>query len=326
MVDGSSMNYRPLDLTASERLSRSSFPLLEGLACRLERELRNLIIQELGSAGAEAKWKISAQKFRDITPKLPSGSQFHLYRLPPLSGTSILVIYPDFREQIINCSLGGKSGGRSLSKTKSAIQGENKNKSKRATSTAHLSQFEQRILGKFALKVIERFEAVFSNELPLTTRYLQAEYNPLTLQVINPTELCYRIEYFSPESDSLPTNATANLEFITPTITFAPYREKLSKGSYLLTEAHDAQTATRTREAIENTILKTSIELRAVLGTAKVKYRDLMTLKAGDIIPLNGKPNSIELQVEGLPRFEATLGTQSGHQAVVISRRKADFK
>lgn len=65
------------------------------------------------------------------------------------------------------------------------------------------------------------------------------------------------------------------------------------------------------RWAPETTLAPLVVPLQAVVGSAAVEVRDLMSLEAGDVLVL-GQPaeRPIELRASGLPlRFEALLGT-----------------
>ena len=52
--------------------------------------------------------------------------------------------------------------------------------------------------------------------------------------------------------------------------------------------------------------------------TADISVRDLMKLKAGDIIPIN-MPKALDICVENLPVFRGTFGVSSGRNALRIS-------
>ncbi|MDP2057002.1 MAG: FliM/FliN family flagellar motor switch protein, partial [Thiobacillus sp.] len=61
------------------------------------------------------------------------------------------------------------------------------------------------------------------------------------------------------------------------------------------------------------------VEIVADLGTAEVSLRDIVDMKAGDIIPLN-IPQTIEAKVDGVPVMECAYGKFNGQYTLRVEK------
>ncbi len=63
-------------------------------------------------------------------------------------------------------------------------------------------------------------------------------------------------------------------------------------------------------------------QLVADLGTARVSLRDIVNLKAGDVIPLDIPP-TVEAKVDGVPVMECAYGKFNGQYTLRVERMLA---
>ncbi len=85
-------------------------------------------------------------------------------------------------------------------------------------------------------------------------------------------------------------------------------------------EPVDAQRDARRREQIVETLSESSIELRAVFAELTLDMQEVMSLKVGDIIPLDKKlTDDITIVVDDVPWFKAKLGQTNIKKAVKIT-------
>lgn len=61
------------------------------------------------------------------------------------------------------------------------------------------------------------------------------------------------------------------------------------------------------------------VELVADLGTARVSLRDIVNLKAGDVIPLTIPP-TVEAKVDGVPVMECAYGKFNGQYTLRVEK------
>jgi flagellar motor switch protein FliM len=95
-----------------------------------------------------------------------------------------------------------------------------------------------------------------------------------------------------------------------------PIRDLLDAGLQSDRDARDDRWATSIRGDME----QAEIELHARLLEKRIAVRDLMKLKAGDIVPID-LPEEVTLCAEGVPLFRGQFGTTNGNNAIKLLRR-----
>ena len=85
-------------------------------------------------------------------------------------------------------------------------------------------------------------------------------------------------------------------------------------------EPVDAERDARRRDQIVETLSESSIELKAVFAELTLDMQEVMSLKVGDIIPLDKKlTDDITIEVDHVPWFKAKLGQTNIKKAVKIT-------
>jgi len=87
--------------------------------------------------------------------------------------------------------------------------------------------------------------------------------------------------------------------------------------------AHDrSQADERWSESLREELQQAPVELKGVLAEVPLSLRRLLTLQAGDLIPMD-LPDEVTLCVEEVPSFRGELGSHGGQLAVKIAKRIA---
>jgi flagellar motor switch protein FliM len=77
----------------------------------------------------------------------------------------------------------------------------------------------------------------------------------------------------------------------------------------------------RDTENITRNIMRSSIELRALLAETKLRLNDVLSLTEGDILTTDTPADAVvPLRFQGQPMLEGRLGELNGHRAVQIAR------
>jgi flagellar motor switch protein FliM len=95
-----------------------------------------------------------------------------------------------------------------------------------------------------------------------------------------------------------------------------PIRDLLDAGVQSDRDARDDRWATAIRGDMEHA----DVELHARLVEKRLAVRDLMKLKAGDIVPID-LPDEVTLCAEGVPLFRGEFGMANGNNAIKLLRR-----
>jgi flagellar motor switch protein FliM len=93
-----------------------------------------------------------------------------------------------------------------------------------------------------------------------------------------------------------------------------PMRELLDAGIQSDRIERDERWIGTMRQNIEQADLEVSSELTRT----RMNLRDLVQLKAGDVIPID-MPHSVEVCVEKVPIFRGEMGVANGRRAIKIS-------
>jgi flagellar motor switch protein FliM len=141
--------------------------------------------------------------------------------------------------------------------------------------------------------------------------YVGAEVNPQFANIVSPTELVV-VSTFSIGFDGL----GGELHVTLPYSMLEPIRELLDAGVQSDRDARDDRWATSIRADMEQAV----IELHAKLAEKRLAVRDLMKLKAGDIIPID-LPEEVSLCAEGVPLYQGQFGVANGNNAIKLLRR-----
>lgn len=89
-----------------------------------------------------------------------------------------------------------------------------------------------------------------------------------------------------------------------------------------LPKKDDPEVEERRKRSIMSTLEYSDLKVAAILGETEICLRDLLSLQAGDIIPLNTpvEQETVILNVENTPWFKGVLGTKKKKYAVKIEK------
>ena len=90
------------------------------------------------------------------------------------------------------------------------------------------------------------------------------------------------------------------------------------KGAFVVGENQDANSDWSRR--FKANLMESMVEIRGMLGTAKITGRDLLQMKKGDIIQLNEDyEHPVEILVEDVRKFWGMIGTHNSGRALQIT-------
>jgi flagellar motor switch protein FliM len=113
-------------------------------------------------------------------------------------------------------------------------------------------------------------------------------------------------------------NASGSVSIVIPYATIEPIKQKLSTGFQVESDQTDKRLWT---SIIQEQLLETQLEIKVNLGETEIKLRDLMTLKEGDVIPLDQDASGeFDIEVENIKKFKGYYGIHHGTVAVQVTR------
>jgi len=214
-----------------------------------------------------------------------------IFTMEPLRGSALMVIEADLSFGLIDCMLGGS--GKPLS------------------TLREFTYIEQRMIEKFAVQALEKFEKAWAKIYPVQASLRRTETKPEFVHLVNPNELVIII-VFSLKGGEF----SGNVHFCISYIMLEPIKDKLSSKF-------------RTQEDIERSwsvqlqglLMDTAVNLIAELGKTTYTVRNLLKLKVDDVLQLNtGPQDPITLNIGGIPKYQGFAGKIRGNRAVEITK------
>ena len=285
-----------LDLTSQERNLRGRLPGLELVVDRFVRGLRTSLGALLGQVPDLDVRGLELLKFARVTARLPQPVGLGVFRMPPLRGHGLLVATPALVSTLVQVFCGGAPG--------------------RTTPAAErdLSAIEQRVLERLGARVLHDLKEAFRPLAAIEFGGLDAETNPLFAAIAGPQDLVVLLEV----AVGIAGQAAPGLWLCLPNAALDPLRHRLQAGVSGEGEAPGAGFGDRLRAALA----AVELEVAAELGTHRMRLRDVLGLRAGDVLPLRtGREGPVLVRVEGRPRFLAAPGLQGGSNAVRVTAR-----
>ncbi len=291
---------RGYDFTAQDRIIRGRMPTLEMINERFARLFRIGLFNMMRRTPELTVVGMELLKFNEYTHSLYVPTSLNLIRIKPLRGTALFVFEPKLVFAVVENFFGGN--GRYATK----IEGR------------EFTPTELRVIQLLIRQAFADLHEAWSPVMPLEFEYLQSEVNPHFANIVAPSEVVV-VSKFRIELDG----GGGDLHITMPYSMLEPIREQLDAGVQSDRADKDERWAAALREQIKDA----EVDLDTELARTSISLRKLMSLKPGDIIPIN-MAKSIDLSVDGLPLFRGQFGVNNGHNAVRITevvRRSPTF-
>ncbi|MFC4308528.1 flagellar motor switch protein FliM [Steroidobacter flavus] len=289
IAPGEARNY---DFSNQVRIVRGRMPTLEMINERFARLFRISLFNLLRRTPEVAVAPVKMLKFSEYVHSLHVPTNLNLVKIAPLRGTGLIVLDPKLVFTTVDNFFGGN--GRYAK-----IEG------REFTAT------EQRIIHMLLKHVFADLKEAWSHVQRLDIEYVNSEINPHFANIVSPTEIVV-ITSFHVELDG----GGGDIHITMPYAMIEPLRELLDAGVASDRVEHDERWVSALKEEIEDA----DVELTTLLGRSKLTMRQLMDLKAGDILPcdFNGRAT---IMAEDVPIFRGKFGVSNGQQAVQIEDR-----
>ena len=289
VAPGEARNY---DFANQVRIVRGRMPTLEMINERFARLFRISLFNLLRRTPEVAVAPVKMLKFSEYVHSLHVPTNLNMVRILPLRGTGLVVLDPKLVFATVDNFFGGS--GRYAK-----IEG------REFTAT------EQRIIHMLLKHVFADLKEAWSHVQRLDIEYLNSEINPHFANIVSPTEIVV-VTSFHVELDG----GGGDVHITMPYAMIEPLRELLDAGVASDRVEHDERWINALKEEIEDA----DVELTTMLGRAKVTMRQLLEMKAGDVLPCDFTGRATIL-AEDVPIFRGTFGVSNGQQAVQIEDR-----
>lgn len=287
LEDGQARNY---DFASQDRIVRGRMPTLEMINERFARHFRISLFNMLRRSAEISVGGVRMLKFGEYVHSLFVPTSLNLVKCHPLRGTALFVMDPKLVFIAVDNFFGGD--GRYHAK----IEGR------------EFTPTEQRIIQLMLRQAFRDLKEAWAPVMGLDFEYVNSEVNPQFANIVSPTEVVV-VSTFSIELDG----GGGDMHVTMPYSMLEPIRELLDAG----VQSDRSDIDERWTLALREEIKTAEIELSSTLGEAQLSLRDILSLKEGDIIPIE-LPETVTLSSQDIPIFRGHFGISGGYNAIKV--------
>lgn len=285
---GEMKNY---DFAVEDRIVRGRLPTLEMINERFARYFRITLFNMLRRSAEISVGGIQMLKFSEYVHSLFVPTSLNLVKMPPLRGTSLFVLDPKLVFILVDNFFGGDG------KYHAKIEGR------------EFTPTELRIVHMMLEQVFKDFKEAWSPVINLDFEYINSEVNPQFANIVSPTEVVV-VTTFNVELDG----GGGQLHVTMPYSMIEPIRDLLDAG----VQSDRSEIDQRWINALREEVKMARVEVSCHFTEVEMSLRDIMTMKEGDIIPIE-MPKTVSLSSSGIPIFRGDFGESHGNKAVKIT-------
>lgn len=296
--DFDATGVRAYDLTSQDRIVRGRMPTLEMINERFARYTRISMFNLLRRTADVSVGGIQIQKFGEYVHTLYVPTSLNMVKFRPLRGTALIILDAKLVFKLVDNFFGGdgrhaKIEGREFTPTELRVV--------------------QMVLEQAFVDLREAWKAV----KPIDFEYINSEVNPSMANIVSPSEVVV-VSTFHVELDG----GGGELHITMPYSMVEPIREILDAGLQSDTDERDD----RWVRALREDVMAAEVNLECDIVRREVTLRDIVDLRAGDVIPIQ-MPESSVLTANGVPMFRVVLGRSKENLALkvvsIVDRKQA---
>ncbi|HEY8272508.1 MAG TPA: flagellar motor switch protein FliM [Pseudobdellovibrionaceae bacterium] len=287
------VNY---DLTSQDRIIRGRLPQLEVIYEKFMRAFRVSLSSTLRKIASITLTSTEFLKFGEFINTLPMPTCMSVLRFGTLRGSALMVIESKLAYALVDSFFGGAD--RPYTK----VDGK------------EFTQIELSIVRKVVELAINDLENAWASVEKIDCSFVRTEVNPQFVGIVPPTDVVIASTF-----DVELENATGTISIVVPYATIEPIKQKLQSGFQVESDQTDKKLWTA---IIKEQLLETNVEVKVNLGQTEILLQDLMTMKLGDVIPLDQDASGeIDVQIENVKKFKGYYGIHHGTVAVQVTRQ-----
>lgn len=290
--------YNSYDFTNQDRIVRGRLPTLEMVHERFTRLFRQSISNAMQRIVDVNMLNADMSKFGEFMRGQAIPSSYHIFRMEPLKGSGLLVLEGKLIFTMVNNFFGGR--GASYYK----MEGRD------------FTPIENRLIRTVVDMVFQDYARGWAPVQKVDIKQTRNEVNPQFVSIVPPSDAVWVIEIEMNFED-----VSEKMYFCLPYSTLEPMKEKL-KARYQ-SESMEGENTWVGR--IQECLQRVPVELRIQLGTANLTGRELLNLRAGQILPLNERSDTpLKIYVEDVLKLRGIPGSRRGNKAVTVSEFLTD--
>jgi flagellar motor switch protein FliM len=175
-----------------------------------------------------------------------------------------------------------------------------------------LTEIELRLVGRITGEFLEELKHAWQNVVPLDLAVERVESNPQLVQIVPPNEVVVLISF-----ELLLGDLRGMINLCIPYNALERIGGKLSANNWV---SPNRKTATpESIERVSKNLKAAPVEMIVRLADTTIAMKDLISLRVGDIITTEKDVRApLEVDVEGVAKFNARSGAYKGRKAICI--------
>ncbi|ATG88818.1 flagellar motor switch protein FliM [Methylomonas koyamae] len=280
---------RLYDFNSQERIVRGRMPTLEMVNERFARHFRIALFNFLRRAAEISVSGIQVQKFSEFIQGLFVPTNLNVIRMAPLRGRALIVMEPRLVFTAVDNFFGG--GGQFYNK----VEGR------------EFTPTEMRIIRLIIDMIFKDLAEAWKPVMDVEFEYINSEVNPQFANIVSPSEIVV-ISTIHVELEG----GGGDINIAMPYSMIEPIRELLDAVT-----SDRGEVDGRWQDSLRTEIMRSEVTLNSKLIEKEMFISDVIELKKGDVIPIE-MPETVLLEVEGVPVFRGKLGLSDGNYAIEI--------
>jgi flagellar motor switch protein FliM len=288
-TDLGATGIKSYDITSQDRIVRGRMPTLEMINERFARYTRVSIFNLLRRTADVSVGGTQIQKFGEYVHTLYLPTSLNMVKFRPLRGTGLIIMDAKLVFKLVDNFFGGdgrhaKIEGREFTPTELRVV--------------------KMVLDQAFVDLKEAWRAVKEIDF----EYVHSEVNPAMANIVSPSEVVV-VSTFHVELDG----GGGELHITMPYSMIEPIRDMLDAGLQTDTDERDD----RWINSLRQDVMSAQVDLECDIAKRDITLRDILDLRAGDIIPIN-LPESSVLTANGVPVFRVVLGRVKDNLALKV--------
>ena len=283
---------RPYNLATQERIVRGHLPMLEVINAQFARLFRVGLFNFMQRSAEVSVGPIRLVKYAEFVDTLAVPTNLNMVQIKPLRGTSLFIFDPNLVFLVVDNMFGGD--GRFHAR----VEGR------------EFTLTEQRIIQRLLEVAFESLEKSWQPIHPVHFEYLRSEMSTTFASIAMPNEVVVTTTFTIALG-----SAVGEFHICMPYAMIEPIRDVLSNA----VQGDQIEADKRWIHQLSREVQVAEVKLVANLGTAELTLKQILKIKAGDVVSLDAPP-IVTAEVDGVPVMECRYGISNGKYALKVQK------
>ncbi len=295
-----SSSVKPYDFRTANKFSKEQIRTLRTLFDSFSTVLSTRLTGLLRTMCQVSVASVEERLFGEFNNSIPEPTMIAVISVSPLKGSIILQMSSTVVYGIISRLFGGEAG----------YEGDVK----------AFTEIDFAVMRNVLYECLEVFDTAWEKVAVIHAKLDRIETSPQFTQITAANEPSAIIT-MNIHIDTVEDMMTICM----PHFLLQPIAKKLTSVAWTIGD-HRVQDQ-EPNPALESYVLQTEVNLKARLKGERIKMRDILALKVGDILCTHHRINEfISVDVENIQKFEAVLGVDHGDRVVQIAKINKERK